>query len=269
MLFSSPDYPLFLIAVFFLYALARGRPRRGRLARVALMVLLGDLVFLLVAKDPDALWDPIGGALLAAGAAGGSDDAGRGRRWSLALGVGAARARRRDHRSGGAGPAWIASERGQRVDRARHRRRARARRRDGRRSRSHAGRARRASPRRSSRTATCSCSRSSASRSARRARGRRAARARRRAVRRVVPLLSRVGGGDAGPLSLPARAAARHDRPRLLPRALDRAAPTIRRGARRSLIVSLCSNLGILVFFKYANFFTQDVLAPRTSSRCT
>ena len=67
MLFSSPDYPLFLIAVFFLYALARwGGPasRVARLARLAVMVLLGDVVFMLVAKQPDALWDPIGGALL-------------------------------------------------------------------------------------------------------------------------------------------------------------------------------------------------------------
>jgi D-alanyl-lipoteichoic acid acyltransferase DltB (MBOAT superfamily) len=75
MLFSSPDYPLFLIAVFFLYALARwGGPDAAatRLARLAVMVLLGDVVFMLVAKDPDALWDPIGGVLirLAAGHAG-------------------------------------------------------------------------------------------------------------------------------------------------------------------------------------------------------
>ncbi len=64
MLFSSPDYPVFLIAVFFLYALARwGGPRFGW-ARVAVMVLLGDVVFMLVAKDVDALWDPIGGSLI-------------------------------------------------------------------------------------------------------------------------------------------------------------------------------------------------------------
>ncbi|MBA3465437.1 MAG: MBOAT family protein [Deltaproteobacteria bacterium] len=63
MLFSSPDYPLFLLAVFFLYALARwGGPRMWP-ARIVLMVLLGDLIVLLVAKDPDALWDPFGGAL--------------------------------------------------------------------------------------------------------------------------------------------------------------------------------------------------------------
>jgi D-alanyl-lipoteichoic acid acyltransferase DltB (MBOAT superfamily) len=64
MLFSSPDYPLFLIAAFFLYALARwGGPQRAW-ARIAVMVLLGDAVFLLVAKDPGTLWDPIGGVLL-------------------------------------------------------------------------------------------------------------------------------------------------------------------------------------------------------------
>jgi len=64
MLFSSPDYPLFLIAVFFLYALARwGGPKMWP-ARIAVMLLLGDLIFLLVAKDLDVLWDPIGGVLL-------------------------------------------------------------------------------------------------------------------------------------------------------------------------------------------------------------
>ena len=62
MLFSSPDYPVFLIAVFFLYALARWG--RHAWARVALMVLLTDVVFMLVSKDPDTLWDPIGGLLL-------------------------------------------------------------------------------------------------------------------------------------------------------------------------------------------------------------
>src|SRR5262249_11912823 len=63
MLFSSPDYPLFLIAVFFLYALARWGSASMAWARIAVMLLLGDVVFMLVAKDPDALWDPIGGAL--------------------------------------------------------------------------------------------------------------------------------------------------------------------------------------------------------------
>ena len=59
MLFSSPDYPLFLIAVFFLYALARWGGPRLAWARIAVMVLLGDVIFMLVAKDPDTLWDPI------------------------------------------------------------------------------------------------------------------------------------------------------------------------------------------------------------------
>ena len=60
MLFSSPDYPLFLIAVFFLYALSRLGGPTGRWARVAVMVILGDLVYMLIAKDPALLWDPIG-----------------------------------------------------------------------------------------------------------------------------------------------------------------------------------------------------------------
>src|SRR3569623_2410842 len=85
MLFSSPDYPLFLIAVGFLYALPRARAFDpvleralrilrggryvqavravfGRWARGAAMLLLGDLIFLLVSKDTGTLWDPLGGA---------------------------------------------------------------------------------------------------------------------------------------------------------------------------------------------------------------
>ena len=64
MLFSSPDYPVFLVAVFFLYGLARWGGPRMFVARIALMVLLADVVVLLVAKDLDALWDPVGGILL-------------------------------------------------------------------------------------------------------------------------------------------------------------------------------------------------------------
>src|SRR5678815_3372546 len=64
MLFSNPDYPLFLIAVFFLYALARWGGPRMAWARLGVMVLLGDVVFALIAKDPDALWDPLGGILI-------------------------------------------------------------------------------------------------------------------------------------------------------------------------------------------------------------
>ncbi len=64
MLFSNPDYPVFLIAVFLLYALSRFGGMRGRWARTAIMVLLGDVVFTLVSKDPDMLWDPVGNILL-------------------------------------------------------------------------------------------------------------------------------------------------------------------------------------------------------------
>jgi D-alanyl-lipoteichoic acid acyltransferase DltB (MBOAT superfamily) len=71
MLFSNPDYAVFLIAVFFLYALSRFGGRAGMLARIAIMVLLGDLVFLLVAKDLDAVWDPLGGVLYRVLASGG------------------------------------------------------------------------------------------------------------------------------------------------------------------------------------------------------
>lgn len=108
MLFSSPDYPLFLIAVFFLYARARWGGPQLAWARIAVMVLLGDVVFMLVAKDADTLWDPIGGALirLAIGEL----------RWSPIMlghwGIGAAvlaGALAIGRRHGG----WIASDRGQ------------------------------------------------------------------------------------------------------------------------------------------------------------
>jgi len=64
MLFTSGDYPLFLIAVFLLYALARAGRGWGVAARLALMTLLGDVIYLLVTKDVTTLWDPIGAALL-------------------------------------------------------------------------------------------------------------------------------------------------------------------------------------------------------------
>src|SRR5215470_12759818 len=107
MLFSSPDYPLFLIAVFFLYALARWGGARMAWARIAVMVLLGDVVFTLVAKDPDALWDPIGGAAIRL-ATGAPWSAGVVGRWAIGLGV-LCGALVLGRRCGG----WLASERGQ------------------------------------------------------------------------------------------------------------------------------------------------------------
>jgi D-alanyl-lipoteichoic acid acyltransferase DltB (MBOAT superfamily) len=116
MTFSSPDYPVFLIAVFFLYALSRLGGRSGAIGRTAVMVLLGDIVFLLVSKDLDTLWDPLGGTLLRLATAGGDSTAWQD--WSLdvvlkwpvgfaviagAIAVG----RRRGD--------WIASDRGQRL----------------------------------------------------------------------------------------------------------------------------------------------------------
>jgi len=83
MLFSNPDYPVFLIAVFFLYALSRQSGPLGRWSRTAVMVLLGDLVFLLVAKDPNALWDPLGGVVYRLATAGGHDPAWQ--HWSIEL----------------------------------------------------------------------------------------------------------------------------------------------------------------------------------------
>src|SRR5690606_36775623 len=122
MLFSSPDYPIFLIAVFFLYALSRQGGARGLWSRVALMVLLGDLVFLLVAKDPDMLWDPLGGVLYRLATAAGNQplwDAWPLRlfaQWGIGLGVlaGAVSIGRRDSWLGRRG-AWLVTAAGQRV----------------------------------------------------------------------------------------------------------------------------------------------------------
>src|SRR5215208_6436793 len=66
MLFSSAGYPVFLAAVFFLYGLSRNGRWPGALARMALMLLLGDIVYLLLVKQPASLWDPIGGLALRA-----------------------------------------------------------------------------------------------------------------------------------------------------------------------------------------------------------
>jgi alginate O-acetyltransferase complex protein AlgI len=107
MLFSSPDYPVFLIAVFFLYALARWGGARFAWARIAVMVLLGDVVFMLVAKDPDALWDPIGGALIRL-AIGERWSAAVIAQWAIGLAVLLAALA-----LGRRGAAWIASDRGQ------------------------------------------------------------------------------------------------------------------------------------------------------------
>src|SRR5215470_19189579 len=108
MLFSNPDYPVFLIAVFFLYALARWGGARFAWARLGVMVLLGDIVFVLVAKDPDALWDPIGGALIRLATGEPSWPVAMLERWVVGLAVllaALAIGRRR--------AAWIASVRGQ------------------------------------------------------------------------------------------------------------------------------------------------------------
>jgi D-alanyl-lipoteichoic acid acyltransferase DltB (MBOAT superfamily) len=110
MLFSSPDYPIYLLAVFFLYGLARwGRDVHAAWARIAVMVLLGDVVFMLVAKDPDTLWDPIGGPLLRVAVGRGDWPPVLLGRWLAggALLAGAIYAGRR-------GAPWIASEAGQR-----------------------------------------------------------------------------------------------------------------------------------------------------------
>src|SRR6185369_925589 len=116
MLFSNPDYPIFLIAVFFLYALSRFGGARGWWARVGLMVLLGDLVFLLVAKDPGMLWDPLGGVLYRLATAGGHHPMWDDWPWQLflqwAIGSGVLAAAIVIGRRGGT---WITSRRGQQL----------------------------------------------------------------------------------------------------------------------------------------------------------
>ena len=62
--FTSGDYPLFLIAVFLLYALARTGRGWGVLARAALMTIFADCAFAVITDDVRGLWDPVGGALL-------------------------------------------------------------------------------------------------------------------------------------------------------------------------------------------------------------
>jgi D-alanyl-lipoteichoic acid acyltransferase DltB (MBOAT superfamily) len=100
--FSSPDYPIFLIAVFFLYTLARA----SSWARAALMLLLGDLVFVLVSKDPSTLRDPLGNVLYSIAAETPIEMT-----WHWVVGaavVGGAVALGREYAD------WIASDRGQR-----------------------------------------------------------------------------------------------------------------------------------------------------------
>lgn len=72
MLFSNPDYPVFLIAVVVLYALAR-TSLRATWAKVGLMVVFADLVYVLISKEPARLWDPLGGWVWGAVAASGAE----------------------------------------------------------------------------------------------------------------------------------------------------------------------------------------------------
>src|SRR5262249_10768441 len=59
MLFSNPDYPLFLIAVFFLYALARWGTPRVAWTRVVMAVLVGGVTLSVVALRVGLLGDPL------------------------------------------------------------------------------------------------------------------------------------------------------------------------------------------------------------------
>jgi D-alanyl-lipoteichoic acid acyltransferase DltB (MBOAT superfamily) len=63
LIFSDPDFIVFLPAVFFLYY-GLGALRGLRTWHLALTLggffLLGDLIYLLLSKDPRSLWDPLG-----------------------------------------------------------------------------------------------------------------------------------------------------------------------------------------------------------------
>src|SRR5262249_47594317 len=102
----------FLIAVFFLYAFSRWGGRHAAWARIPLMVLLGDLIVMLVAKDPDALWDPIGGLFCPLPAGGDPPDPTGSVEMFVRWGVGSAVLASALAVGRYAAP-WIASEKGQ------------------------------------------------------------------------------------------------------------------------------------------------------------
>jgi alginate O-acetyltransferase complex protein AlgI len=107
MLFTDPRYPLFLAAVFLLYGLSRGGRWPGVVARLALMTLLSDVVFLLLTHDVASLWDPIGAL-----AFGSLPDASFPEWWQLPIGAGALAV---GVYAGVRGAVWLDGSRGQRV----------------------------------------------------------------------------------------------------------------------------------------------------------
>ncbi len=107
MLFTSPHYPLFLAAVFLLYGLSRSGGWPGVAARLALMTLLGDVVFLLLTHDVASLWDPLGAL-----AFGFLPDAALPAWWQLPIGAAVLAG---GVYAGVRGGTWIDGARGQRV----------------------------------------------------------------------------------------------------------------------------------------------------------
>jgi alginate O-acetyltransferase complex protein AlgI len=107
MLFTSPHYPLFLAAVFLLYGLSRSGRWPGVVARLALMTLLGDVVWLLLTHDVGTLWDPMGAL-----AFGFLPEANFPAWWQLPIGAGALAA---GVYAGVRGAAWLDGARGQRM----------------------------------------------------------------------------------------------------------------------------------------------------------
>ncbi|MEI8257753.1 MAG: MBOAT family O-acyltransferase, partial [Deltaproteobacteria bacterium] len=109
MIFASADYAVFLVAVFALAALVlEVHGARSALAWVAAL-LLGDLIFLLVAKNLPSLWDPVG-TLVFGMLARNAPRAHGVVRFALGTGAFALGAV-----AGARGGAWLASDRGQSV----------------------------------------------------------------------------------------------------------------------------------------------------------
>jgi D-alanyl-lipoteichoic acid acyltransferase DltB (MBOAT superfamily) len=64
MSFVGAPYGLFLLAIFFAYALL-GRGQLRMVARIGLLLVLGDLLYLSFARELHALWDPVGAGAIA------------------------------------------------------------------------------------------------------------------------------------------------------------------------------------------------------------
>ena len=64
MLFASSSYAIYLLAIFFMFVVLRARTPVALLARALLLLVLGDIVYLLLSRNVHSLWDPVGGLLM-------------------------------------------------------------------------------------------------------------------------------------------------------------------------------------------------------------